>query len=276
MNGVQKAIKALATLLAAMIMIGMISAVVGVGVVLDRVFWHKEATSSRDDGWQESVISEKVENVRELKINLKSASLTIERGAEFEVRADAEVVEFRREGDTVQIEEKDLNFFWQWHEFGGEVKVILPEEMKFSKVAIEMGAGVMDVRDLEAEDLKMDLGAGKTELTRIIATREAKIESGAGLLIVREAKLANLNFDMGVGKVELEAKLEGTNKINAGLGKLELMLVGEQDDYRVSFDAGLGAMNQQGISLENPNGRNRVEIDGGVGAIELRLRSRAD
>lgn len=276
MNGAQKAIKALATLLAVMIMIGMISAVVGVGVVLDRVFWHKEATSSRDDGWQESVISEKVENVRELKINLKSASLTIERGAEFEVRADAEVVEFRREGDTVQIEEKDLNFFWQWHEFGGEVKVILPEEMKFSKVAIEMGAGVMDVRDLEAEELKMDLGAGKTELTRIIATREAKIESGAGLLIVREAKLANLNFDMGVGKVELEAKLEGTNKINAGLGKLELMLVGEQDDYRVSFDAGLGAMNQQGISLENPNGRNRVEIDGGVGAIELRLRSRAD
>lgn len=273
MNGAQKAIKALATLLAVMIMIGMISAVVGFGVVLDRVFWHKEATSSRDDGWQESVISEKVENVRELKINLKSASLTIERGAEFEVRADAEVVEFRREGDTVQIEEKDLNFFWQWHEFGGEVKVILPEEMEFSKVAIEMGAGVMDVRDLEAEELKMDLGAGKTELTRIIATREAKIESGAGLLIVREAKLANLNFDMGVGKVELEAKLEGTNKINAGLGKLELMLVGEQDDYRVSFDAGLGAMNQQGISLENPNGRNRVEIDGGVGAIDLGLKN---
>ncbi len=268
MNGAQKTIKAIAIALAIMIIVSVVSAFVGVGMMLDRVFWSRDRAA---EDWQETVISDEVNEVSELYIDLKATSLKVERGAEFQVVADGEKVDFWQNGKVVYVKEKEEGFFADWLGEQGEVKVFLPEDMLLTKVSVNMGAGAIEARDLKAEELELSLGAGRTELVGLEALSRAKIDGGAGLLIVREAKLHGLTLDMGVGKVEIAARLEGTNKVNAGVGKLELTLIGEEDDYQVSFDQGIGAMTQQGISLNNPNGKNRVEIDGGVGAIDLRL-----
>lgn len=270
MNGAQKVIKVLAIALATMIIVSVVSAIAGVGMMFDRVFWAKDRTDVGD--WQTTLTSDEVGKVSELYIDLKATSLKIEQGTKFQVVANDEVVNFRQSGEVAYIEDEDFNIFEDlWYE-DCEVKVFLPEGMELAKLSVKMGAGAIDARDLKAEELELDLGAGRTELSGVEAMSRAKITGGAGLLIVREAKLHDLTLDMGVGKVEITAQLEGTNKVNAGVGKLELTLIGEEDDYQVSFDQGIGAMNQQGISLNNPNGRNRVDIDGGVGAIDLRLR----
>jgi len=272
MNGAQKTIKGLAVALAVVIVVSIISACVGAGMILSRVFSPNEPVASE---WNETVMSEEWEasELSELKIELKSVSLRIERGEEFQVVADEEAVDVQRTGNEVKIKEKDFGFFGRWHKVGGEVKVTLPEEVSLEKVSLDMGAGTVYAQGLEAGELDLDLGAGRAEFDGLKVARRAEIDGGAGLLVVRGAEMVKLDLDMGVGKVEIETSLDGDSKISAGVGKLELTLVGEEDDYRVKFEQGLGALNQEGISLDNPEGRNLVEIDGGVGAIDLRLKS---
>lgn len=269
MNGARKAIKGAAIALAVLIMVSIASAVIGVGVIMGRVFGSDEHTTSE---WRETVIGEEWE-FSELMVELKSTSLRIERGEEFQLVADEEVVDVLRAGDKVEIHEKDFGWWGQWHKMGGEVKLVLPEEMELSKLVLDMGAGTLYAEDLVTEEMKLDLGAGRAELAGLRVRQSAKIDGGAGLLIVREAELGKLELDMGVGRVELTARLEENSKISAGVGKLELTLIGEEDDYRVKFDQGIGSLKQEGIGLDNPDGKTVVEIDGGVGAIDLRRRT---
>lgn len=272
MNGMQKTIKGLALALAVVIVASMLFVVTGIGMIAERVF---SGDSWNTQKWSEMVVGERG-SFSELGIELKSTSLRIERGDEFRVVADEEVVMVRRVGEVVYIEEKERGWWGWWNDVGGEVKVVLPEDIELTRFTLEMGAGAVYVRGLEAEEIELGLGAGRAEFDGLVATRRAKIDGGAGLLVAKGAELAELDLDMGVGKVEIETRLWGASKINAGVGKLELTLVGEEDDYRVKFEPGLGTMNHEGLSLDNPKGENLVEIDGGVGAIDVRLMGRGD
>lgn len=275
MNGAQKTIKGLAVALAIVIMVSVLSACVGAGMILSRVFSPNNAVVMEGD--QITVGEEwEVSKLDELKIELGAMSLRIERGDKFQVVANEEKIEVRKNGDRVEIEEKDFGWLQWWDKVGGEVKVVLPEDVEIQKMTLDMGAGAVYAENLVAEELDLDLGAGRAEFDGLKVTRRAKIDGGAGVLIVRGAEMGKLDLDMGVGKVGIETSLSEDSKVSAGVGKLELTLVGEEDDYQVKFDQGLGSLSQDGISLDNPNGRNLVEIDGGVEAIELRLRSRAD
>lgn len=93
-------------------------------------------------------------------------------------------------------------------------------------------------------------------------------------MAVRESELHDLDLDMGVGKVELGAKLTGNNRIDAGIGKLELDLRGKLDEYKIKVEKGLGSIELNGEKLSNGairgEGDTLVDIDGGVGAIEIR------
>lgn len=275
MNGAQRVIKGLALALAVVIMVSVLSAVVGAGMILTRVFGGGGVARQDVSEWNETVVNDKWE-FNELRIELKSTSLKLERGEEFQVVADEEVIETRQAGKTVYIEEKERGWWGWWNEIGGEVKVVLPEDVDLTKFALDMGAGAAYVKGMAAEEVELSLGAGRAEFEGLKATRRAKVDGGAGLLIIRGAELKGLDLDMGVGRVEIEAMLGGDSEISAGVGKLDLTLIGEEDDYRVKFDPGLGAMNHEGISLDNSEGKNLVEIDGGVGAIDIRLRTVGD
>lgn len=268
MNGAQKAVKGFALAFAVVIMVSVLSVMVGAGVILERVFSGREVG---DGGWTDETIIEVEEwEISELRIELKSTSLRIEQGEEFQVVADEEVIGVRQNGKTVYVEEKERGWWGWWGDIGGEVKVVLPKA-DLEKVALDMGAGAVYANGVVAEEMELDLGAGRAEFDGLKVTRRIKIDGGAGLLIMKNAELKNLDLDMGVGKVEVESVLRGDSKISAGVGKLELTLVGEEDDYKVKFDQGLGSLSQEGISLDNPEGKNLVEIDGGVGAIDIRL-----
>lgn len=267
MNGAQKTIKALALVLAVVIMVSLLSAVLGAGMILNRVFSpNSQGVTERS----ETVIGEG-RKISELNVVLKSTSLRIERGEDFQVVVDEEIVEVRRDDEGVYIEEKEHDWWGWWNEVGREVKIVLPEGEDLKRMTLEMGAGTVYAKRVVAEEVELNLGAGRAEFDDLRVTRQAKVAGGAGLLIIKDADLRGLDLEMGVGKTEVVAGLRGDNRIKAGVGKLDFTLVGENDDYRVKFDPGLGAMSYEGVSLDNPEGKNLVEIDGGVGAIDIRL-----
>lgn len=273
MFGVQRIIKYIALALALLIVCGVFSAFVGAGMFFSYV---------TDDGnmadipeWSEVLSIGEIEGeVKILELDLKTTSVEIKSGKKFEVRADSEIIEVRKSGDTIYLQEKAFSFWRDWGNRKGKMTVTIPEgEVK--ELHLSAGAGQVMVEGIKAEVMDLGLGAGRTELREVVATRRIDVSGGAGLLVVKGATLANMDLDMGVGKVELEAKLTGKNEIDAGVGKLEMKLAGGARDYKIRMDKGIGAITLNGESMGDDstwgNGATVVDVDGGVGAIEIEV-----
>lgn len=78
---------------------------------------------------------------------------------------------------------------------------------------------------------------------------------------------------MGVGELNLTAALLGNNDLTFGVGKSNLTLIGDRDDYRIDAEKGIGSITVDGKIFtdfdSSGNGQNHVEIEGGIGAIDL-------
>lgn len=277
MNTVQHVIKYFAIAFAVLIIGGIISAVITGAMLLSYIFDERDG-SEMVPGTAEVIEIEDIakEQITGLYIDLKATSVIVERGDELAVVADTETITVSRGGNGLYIKEKEVHFWSGWSWNNKEIKVILPREWdEMDTLRLNSGAGRVEVSDLVVRNLELDLGAGRVELNQVKATEKAKINGGAGHLVVRESGLQDLDLDMGVGKVELDVKLGGNNQIDAGVGKLELGLRGKLDEYRIKVEKGLGSIELNGEKLSDGavrgEGNILVDIDGGVGAIEINL-----
>ena len=69
----------------------------------------------------------------------------------------------------------------------------------------------------------------------------------------------------------MEAYVTGNSRISAGIGEINLTLIGNKEDYQITADKGIGS-----IKIENQecssnttygSGYNKIKIDGGIGSI---------
>lgn len=276
MKGAQQVIKGLAIAFAVILIMIMFAALVGAGTIMSRIF----GGANGDTEWVETVISEDAE-FENLTIKLSSTSLRLEYGDKFEVKADKDVVKFRYTGKRVYIEERDFNFFSNWHALGGEVKVTLPKSTaKLNEVVLDAGAGSIFIDGLIADNVDLNLGAGKVEINNLMVSNKAKISGGAGLVLINDSLIKDVELDMGVGRLAFVGKITGQGDIDAGVGKLELNLIGDEDDYRLRFNKGLGAITLNGRDMGDDSswglGAELIKVDGGIGAIEVKVEPRTE
>lgn len=276
MNTAQRIIKYFTIAFAVLIIGGIISAMITGVMLLSYIF------DDRDDGEIVPGTAEVIEigditgeKITGLHIDVKATSVTLELGEKLAVIADDETVAVSQNGNALYVREKEVHFWsgWSWND--KEIRVVLPrDEGELEMLRVNNGAGRVMISGLVARNLELDLGAGRAELNQVKAIERAKINGGAGHLAVRESELHDLDLDMGVGKVELGAKLTGNNRIDAGIGKLELDFSGKLDEYKIKVEKGLGSIELNGEKLSNGairgEGDTLVDIDGGVGAIEIR------
>ena len=85
--------------------------------------------------------------------------------------------------------------------------------------------------------------------------------------------LKNLDLDMGVGELNLTSAFSGDCKFDMGVGKSNVTLIGSRDDYTLDIEKGIGSVPVDGQDVSDfgssGNGTNRVEISGGIGAINV-------
>ena len=78
---------------------------------------------------------------------------------------------------------------------------------------------------------------------------------------------------MGVVNFKLSGKLTGDSDIDCGVGKLELVVLGKQEEYTIKAKKGIGDFQVNGRSVADDttigNGNYRMEIDAGVGKTEV-------
>lgn len=221
-------------------------------------------------GVGESKAYEVTGEIRSLEVEIGAADFRIETAEEFSVESNLKNLTFRQSGDRLILGEKS---FGNKNYNGAFLVICIPEGTVFTEIDITTGAGKFTAQSLSAEKIDLELGAGEVNIGELNATREADIEGGAGKITIGGGSLHNLSFDMGVGELDLASAIVGEGELNLGIGGVRIILIGSRDEYTVDLNKGLGGIKFDGESISGGrtfgNGRNEVEINGGIGSIDV-------
>lgn len=125
--------------------------------------------------------------------------------------------------------------------YDGEITIVIPKNMVFQEVDLEVGAGKADVANLKANQVDIELGAGEVNVT-------------------------------GLDTKKFDAK--------TGAGKLYAELVGKQNDYSYELECGIGQLkigdsSYSGLGTEqnitNAGAERFADIECGVGEIIIKF-----
>ena len=266
MSSAQKIIKYVAIAFAVFLIFSIIS-----GIMLG---FSMVATVFEDDN---ESITEKLnmldisDNASILNVNISAAKLVIKNGDTLKAETNNKYIESKQDGNKLTIKEKKHNWFRKSN--NSELIIYIPSDFIFDGIAIETGAGKVNIEELVTKELYLDLGAGKVEIDNLVALDEASIDGGAGEIVINDGAINNLDLDIGVGRFALTSDLTGNNKVDSGVGEVNINLIGDSSYYKIKLDKGIGSATIDGNNMKDDTyygtGSNIVDIDGGVGSIKI-------
>lgn len=145
-------------------------------------------------------------------------------------KAKVEKKTLRIDGDTDNRKSSD-----------GSIVIVLPQNMKFEEVDLEIGASMADINDIEAKNFTIEVGAG-------------------------EAAISNLDVK------DLD--------VNTGVGKVTVELVGKESDYNYNVECGIGSIevgenSYSGLGtkqkISNPGADRSMNVECGIGEVQIRF-----
>ena len=263
MSKAQKIIKYLAFALALSLVFSIISSIIYGLSFLGSMF---------DNDKQSSDLKElKINNnALILDIDVSSSNISIKQGSTLKVETNNKYIHTNQYKNKLYIKEKKHNLF---NKNDNRLTVYVPKSFVFDLVNIEVGASKLNISELNTKKLSLNLGTGKVKINNLNVTNSADIEGGAGKIVIENSSINNLDLSMGTGKLLLNSKLTGNSKIEAGVGKMDLLLIGSLNDYNIELDKGIGSASINNNNMENDKtygtGTNKIEIDGGIGSIDI-------
>lgn len=209
-------------------------------------------------------------NITELDIKINAADFTMKQADSFSVESNLKHLTVKESNGILTIEENKKSGASYT---GATLILYIPAETVFETVEITTGAGRLTVDTLSADVVKLELGAGEVSIQSLIASSKADIDGGAGKITISDGLLYNLDLDMGVGQLNLTAAILGNSELDLGVGESNLTFIGNEEAYAIDIEKGLGSITVDGKTVSDfgssGNGQNRIDIDGGVGAINL-------
>lgn len=209
-------------------------------------------------------------NIEELKIDVTCLEVEILERSGSEIYLDTcDISDEIREDLVITQKDEKLNIElknkskWDelanhdWNDSKGTLFIQIPAKRRFKEASMKVGAGVLTVDNLHAEELDIDVGAGQVYLDSFIV-KELELQCGAG-----EANL--------YGEVEREAKIE------CGIGSVNYTAAGSQEDYDYEVSCGIGSVNvgtdsYSGLGGERKiknGGSKKMEIECGIGMVDV-------
>lgn len=267
MNNIQKIIKMAAICLAIFIIVNIIGG----------ILWAISLFTNIDLGNNNSYknFSNSYTNITSIELDISSANISIEPGNEFRVDATEVRKSFsaKVKKGTLIISEKK-NGFWN-KKVAGNITIYVPSNIKLNELEIDNGAGFININSVSANKLEISQGAGSLDISNSDFDN-TDIDGGAGEIKVAFSTLNNLDMDSGVGKIEIEALIMGNSKIDCGVGEIDITLLGNESNYKILTNKGIGSIKINGENQKNDtvygNGSNTLELDGGVGSITVEFK----
>ncbi len=278
----QKVIKYLAIAFAIFLIVNIIGVILSIiGVIGGIAFFSNTITDVREEiiqdqpNYSESpqVITDniQIENITKFEIDVKYSTLEIKNDDTFKVESNDKNVTCTQRGNELIIKETGNN--WLNKKEGNTIIIYIPENKEFNEIDFDAGAGDISIETLTTKDFSFSIGAGKVEINKLNISNEAEIDGGAGKVDILSGEIRNLDLDMGIGEFNLNTKLLGNNNIEQGMGKLTIRLTDNMQNYTIKTVKGMGSITIDGEEAQNNatygNGQNIVNIEGGMGAIEI-------
>ena len=217
-------------------------------------------------------------NYTSLKVDISASELEIITGEKFGLQTNHKYLECKEKGEILEINERKP--FFSVFDSGMKVVLTIPDGTVFDNVDISAGAGSVTIDELSANMLDIDLGAGELKTGQLNAIDNTEIDGGAGSVTINGGSLNNADIDMGVGELNLTSELFGKSSIDYGVGETNLVLIGEKDDYKIELDKGIGKAMIDGRKMSDDSvygtGKNFIEIDGGVGELNITFKEKTD
>lgn len=262
MTTLQKVIKYLAIAFALFLAVSIIGGILGAVGLFGGLFGNDAVA---DEVKTYSLSSD----ITALDIDIGAADLTIKKADGFSVESNLKNLRVTEQSGTLIIEEKT-----RFAEYTGAVLTLcIPEQVMFAKADILTGAGRLDIDTLSAASLHLELGAGEVMIGSLNAISKAVIGGGAGKITISNGSLRDLDLEMGVGQLNLTTSLLGSCELDLGIGESNINLIGSETDYNLDIKKGIGSITVDGNPVtdfgSSGNGSNRVEINGGIGAINI-------
>ena len=215
--------------------------------------------------------------IHNLDIEINAADLCIKEGEAFSVESNLKYLKVEEKGGHLTIQETKI---FTGTYIGAVLTVYVPAGTVFDNVNITTGAGRLTIESLSSGTLDFELGAGDVSVDSLVATESADIDGGAGRITITNGTLKDLDLDMGVGQLNLTSALTGDCQLDLGVGESNITLIGDKEDYRLDLEKGLGSISVDGKNVSDygssGNGTSRVEINGGVGSIDVRFAADAE
>ena len=267
MTTTQKIIKYLAIAFALFLVIGIFSCIFSLShEIISSINGDKNESELLEEY---TVISNNINKVESFKIDISNDDIEIKVGEKFEVRTNDPNVKFYHENSKVKIK-SDKTFSWHINNSSrGTIVIYLPNDFNISELDLELGAGKIDIDKLSAETLLMNLGAGTMNAKELNVYESATINGGAGNININSGTISNLNLKLGAGNATIYSDLTGKNNLTTGVGKLNLELNQNKDNYKFEINKGLGniILNDFDVSEDSiiGNGEIYIKINGAVG-----------
>jgi DUF4097 and DUF4098 domain-containing protein YvlB len=266
MTTVQKVIKYLAIAFAIFLTVSIIGGILSAVGLFGGLF--------SSDAVLEEVKTYSVEDeIHNLDIEINAADLCIKEGEAFSVESNLKHLKVEENGGLLTIQETK-KFTGTYS--GAVLTVYVPAGTVFDNVSLTAGAGRLTIGNLSSGTLDFELGAGDVSIDSLIATESTDIEGGAGRITITNGALKDLDLDMGVGQLNLTSALTGNCQLDLGVGESNITLIGSKEDYKLDLEKGLGNISVDGKNVSDygssGNGKNKVEIHGGIGAINVEFK----
>lgn len=124
---------------------------------------------------------------------------------------------------------------------GGSICLYVPAEYSFDKVSLDLGAGSLNVEELQTGSLEANVGAGKMAFEKLNAD-QATLDCGAGQITVEEFNSRVTEVSVGMGSVRLTGDVTERLTGDCAMGELKLTLAGAQGDFNYDLSCGMGEM----------------------------------
>ena len=208
--------------------------------------------------------------IHSLDIRISAADFKIQHGDEILVESNLKYLSVSEKDGVLTIVDEEKNY----NDSDAMLTLYVPNGTVFDEVDITTGAAKMTVGTLSANSLELKLGAGDVRIDSLNASSDVDIEGGVGQITIASGTLNDLTLEMGMGELNLTAAVLGDSDLKFGVGESNVTLIGCKDDYKVDIEKGLGSITVDGKTVteygSSGNGQNHIEIEGGVGAVNLK------
>lgn len=263
MTSLQKLIKIFAIFLAIII----------IGSIINAIFFSINLlTNATFDETSKNFSTSSYTNINKIKIDTISTNIKIKEGSKLKVEISNQKNNIRtyQEHNTLKIKEKKSWFFQKRNT--ANITVYVPKHITLDELNIDSSTGKIIISNLNSDELDIDQGAGILQIDNS-KFQKTKIDGGAGKLSLNSSIINDLDLDAGVGEIDITSHITGHSKIDCGVGNINISLPETEKNYSITAEKGLGNITIDDKSYSNDTtygqGRNKIELEGGVGNINI-------